>query len=73
MTDAAHEALGYFDLYRAFADATPQIILSAHADGSLDFLNHAWCEYSGTGYDEAMSAGWTEALHPDDFDATIAR
>jgi PAS domain S-box-containing protein len=73
MTDAAHEALGYFDLYRAFADAIPQIIWSAHADGSLDFLNHAWCEYSGAGYDEAMSAGWTEALHPDDFDATIAR
>ncbi len=34
--------------------------------GSTTYVNPRWCELSGLSADEAMGAGWLEAVHPDD-------
>jgi hypothetical protein len=37
---------------------------SARADGSTDFFNQRWLEYTGLSTEQARDWGWTVALHP---------
>ncbi|MGN6382316.1 MAG: PAS domain-containing protein [Dyella sp.] len=47
-------------------DGLPGIIWTALPDGGVDFVNRAWCEYTGRGLPEAAGDGWLAAVHPDD-------
>ena len=53
--------------YHALADAMPQIVWTARADGRLDYYNQRWFDYTGTTLDETQGRGWEMLLHPDDF------
>jgi PAS domain S-box-containing protein len=44
---------------------------SAAADGSAEFLNCAWLDYAGLTADQALGAGWTSAIHPEDRNALL--
>jgi two-component system, sensor histidine kinase and response regulator len=52
--------------YRQLADAMPQIVWTAKVDGSSDYFNRRWFEYTGLSIQQ--SEGWssTRAFHPDD-------
>ena len=39
---------------------------SSHADGSLDFVNQQWRDYTGLSTEESHGPGWKAAVHPDD-------
>ena len=39
---------------------------SSHADGSVDFVNQQWREYTGLSTEESHGPGWKAAVHPDD-------
>ena len=54
------------DRYRFLADAVPQIVWSARPDGTLDYCNARWHQYTGLGVEQTRDGGWTVAVHPDD-------
>ena len=61
------------------SDFLPQIVWTAGADGSVDFCNRYWSEYSGLMLGETRGRGWMKAVHPQDrehtqrwWDATVS-
>jgi PAS domain S-box-containing protein len=44
----------------------PMLAWSSHADGSVDFVNQQWREYTGLSTEESHGPGWKAAVHPDD-------
>jgi PAS domain S-box-containing protein len=58
---------------RQLADALPQIVWTATADGNLDYYNQQWCDYTGLTPEQSKNWGWKPVLHPDDLDRCIDR
>ena len=58
---------------RQLADALPQIVWTATADGNLDYYNQRWYDYTGLTAEQSMKRGWQPVLHPDDLDRCIDR
>jgi PAS domain S-box-containing protein len=54
--------------FRQLADAMPQIVWTATADGTVDYYNSRWYEF--TGFEKTMGgdAGWEALMHPDDLE-----
>jgi PAS domain S-box-containing protein len=44
----------------------PELAWSTGSDGSVDFLNQRWLDYTGSTADQAVGWNWVTALHPDD-------
>jgi diguanylate cyclase (GGDEF)-like protein/PAS domain S-box-containing protein len=53
---------------RTLAEAIPQMIWTATTDGSRDYVNQRWCDYTGFDLEQAGGHGWEAAIHPDDVD-----
>ena len=53
---------------RLVVDAIPTLAWSARPDGSAEFLNRRWLDYTGLSAEEASDWGWTAALHTEDLD-----
>jgi formate hydrogenlyase transcriptional activator len=51
---------------RAFIDAFPAIAWSALPDGSLDFVNQRFRDYTGLSSDQLYGSEWKSAVHRDD-------
>ncbi|HXN49258.1 MAG TPA: PAS domain S-box protein, partial [Bryobacteraceae bacterium] len=47
-------------------NAIPGFVWSATPDGSVDFLNQRWCDYTGVSLEDGLGAAWQTAIHPDD-------
>jgi PAS domain S-box-containing protein len=56
---------------RTIIDAMPGFVWSTTPDGTVDFLNRGWCDYTGVSMEDALGAGWEAAIHPDDVDALM--
>jgi PAS domain S-box-containing protein len=54
------------DQLRLIIDTVPAMTWSALPDGSRDFLNQRWLEYTGLSLEEGLGWGWTAAIHPED-------
>lgn len=50
---------------RQLADAMPQIVWTAGADGNIDYQNHQWYEFINDPNASGNDA-WTRIIHPDD-------
>ena len=50
---------------RELADAMPQVVFAANAQGHVDYFNGKWYELTGTTPPPAGDA-WTSVIHPDD-------
>ena len=51
---------------RAFIDAVLAIAWSSLPDGSLDFINQRFRDYTGLSSDQLTGLKWKSAVHPDD-------
>src|SRR5580704_4164034 len=47
-------------------DAIPTLAWAARPDGSAEFLNRRWLDYTGLSAEEASVWGWAAALHTED-------
>jgi len=47
-------------------DALPGLVWTAHPDGSVEFLNARWLEYTGLTRDDVSTVGWESVIHVDD-------
>ena len=51
---------------RLVVDTIPTLAWSARPDGSADFFNQRWLDYTGLSAGPALDRGWKVAIHPDD-------
>jgi len=51
---------------RLVVDTIPTLAWSAAPDGSADFFNQRWLDYTGLSAKQALGSGWEVAIHPDD-------
>jgi formate hydrogenlyase transcriptional activator len=56
---------------RLVVDAIPTLAWSARSDGSADFFNRRWLDYTGLSAEQARDWGWTVALHSDDLNGLV--
>ncbi len=52
-------------------DTIPTLAWCARPDGSADFFNQRWLDYTGLSAVQAHDWGWTVALHPDDLSGLV--
>jgi PAS domain S-box-containing protein len=54
--------------FRRALDSIPQLIWSAFPDGSAEYFNRRWFEYTGLTAEQAQGWGWGATIHPEDVD-----
>lgn len=52
--------------FRLAVDTIPTLAWSTRLDGSAEFLNQRWLDYTGLPAEQALDWGWKIAIHPDD-------
>ncbi len=60
------------DRLRLVIDTIPALVLSARPDGSVDFINQRWLEYTGLKSEDLQGWGWRSVLHPEDVEKFVA-
>jgi len=53
---------------RQLADGLPQIVWVARPDGSHEYSNRKWYDYTGLALDDSTGEAWRELVHPDDLE-----
>jgi PAS domain S-box-containing protein len=61
--DELRESNGHF---RLMVDNMPALAWSCQPDGTIEFLNPRWFDYTGLLLEEALGWGWKVSIHPDD-------
>jgi PAS domain S-box-containing protein len=56
---------------QALIETIPAMVVCALADGSAEFANRAWHEYTGCSSPELTGWSWHAAIHPDDLPKLI--
>ena len=66
-TAAAFESSEHIEeRLRLLVDQIPALVWSKLPDGSLDFFNQRFREYTGLSLEQGLGWGWINAFHPDD-------
>ncbi len=52
-------------------DTVPSFLWTSFPDGSKEFLNRRWYEYTGLTFEQGKGWGWKVVVHPDDLDRLI--
>jgi PAS domain S-box-containing protein len=59
--------------YRALADSVPSLIFTTRPDGTCDYVNRRFAEYTGLSPNSTEGCEWERLLHRDDVDEHRAR
>lgn len=52
--------------FRVLAETVPDFLLSGRIDGSCDFCNQQFCDFTGLSREQVVDSGWMGAIHPED-------
>jgi PAS domain S-box-containing protein len=52
--------------FRLMADSSPAMIWTSTANGSGDYYNRTWLEFTGRRLEDEIDDGWIEGIHPED-------
>lgn len=58
---------------REVVETIPAIAWTSSSDGSIEFVNKRWLEYTGMSAEQSVGSGWKGALHPKDLDRYVER
>jgi len=58
--------------WRVLAESVPQLVWTTQPDGSATYLNQQWYDYTGSSSKESLGHAWSQFLHPDDSQHTLA-
>jgi PAS domain S-box-containing protein len=53
--------------FQNMADASPVLLWMSGRDGFCTFFNQTWLDFTGRTLAEEWGAGWSEGVHPEDF------
>ena len=59
------------DFLRTMIDQMPTLAWSCRPDGSAEFVNQRWVDYTGLSMEEAVGWGWQATIHPEDLGKTV--
>ncbi|MEP6846996.1 MAG: PAS domain-containing protein, partial [Panacibacter sp.] len=54
--------------FRILADAMPQKMWTADANGNVNYFNDQWFDYTHKSFEELKDRGWEKIIHPDDWE-----
>ena len=57
--------------FRALADSAPALLWVSRPGGGREFVNVAYVDFVGEGYDGALNLDWRTRLHPDDLNRVL--
>lgn len=52
--------------YRNLADAIPHMVWRAKGDGTLDYFNQGWVDYTGLSLEQSFGSGWQNMIQEED-------
>src|SRR3984957_8618149 len=58
---------------RRIIDAIPALVSGFLPDGSNEFMNQRWHDYTGLSPEQSQHGGWQQAVHPDDLPPLMER
>src|SRR5258708_1493568 len=67
-----HEKKQAEDDIRVLVDAIPHFVWIMRPDGSCDYCNRRWCDYTNMTPQQTQGDGWLQSIHPDDRKHTLA-
>ncbi len=59
------------ELYLKIFEEFPALIWRSRLDKLCDYFNKTWLEFTGRTMEQEFGNGWTEGVHPDDFDFCV--
>jgi PAS domain S-box-containing protein len=57
--------------YRTVTDAAPLLVWMSGTDRRCFYFNKGWLDFVGRTLEQELGNGWTENVHPDDFDRCV--
>jgi PAS domain S-box-containing protein len=60
------DSKGPEDPLRKMIDTIPTLAWSCRPDGTIEFVNQRWLDYTGLSFEEALGWGWKVPVHPED-------
>ncbi|HEV8722436.1 MAG TPA: PAS domain-containing protein, partial [Candidatus Binatia bacterium] len=60
------------DFLRTMIDKIPILAWSCWPDGTTEFLNQRWLDYTGLSMEEALGWGWKSVIHAEDLENLMA-
>jgi PAS domain S-box-containing protein len=70
--ERAHALQSSEERFRSLASLVPAFVWFADPQGNIHYLNARWYTYTGQIPQEALSSGWSTAVHPGDSDRVLA-
>jgi PAS domain S-box-containing protein len=61
------------DAFRQLAETMPQLVFTAPPDGTPDYFNQRWYDYTGGSRESSSTRSWREVFHPEDLPGVIAQ
>ena len=58
--------------FRTLADATPVLIWGSATDKGCNYFNKQWLDFTGRTIEQEMGDGWSQGVHPDDWERCSA-
>ncbi len=58
--------------FRTMADTAPVLIWMSDIEKKFTFVNQRWIDFTGRTFDEELGDGWTEHIHPDDWQRCLS-
>jgi PAS domain S-box-containing protein len=68
---AEHQFKESRENWRVLAEMVPQLVWTTSSDGLVEYWNHQWYNYTGSSPEQALGDGWSQFLHPDEYQHTL--
>ena len=59
------------DSYLSALEQMPALIWRTASDGTCDYHNQTWLDFTGRTFEQERGSGWCEGVHPDDLERCI--
>lgn len=57
--------------YKTIVETAPNLIWRSGLDAKCYYFNRTWLEFTGRSFEQEYGNGWTEGVHPDDYDRCL--